>query len=107
MPTLMSSKLKHGMPSIALRAARYVRTFDLKHNCRTQPYTWYFSLCFLFISWANYAQYKRLKPMYPNYEEYRVKEGGRMLEAKWQEMADVRRYNNMVSTMRSELSGRS
>ncbi|RNF12774.1 hypothetical protein TraAM80_00129 [Trypanosoma rangeli] len=105
--TLMSSKLKHGMPSIALRAARYFRTFDLKHSCRTQPYTWYFSLCLLFISWANCAQYKRLKPMYPNYEDYCVKEGGRMLEAKRQEMADVRRYNSMVSTMRSELGGRS
>ncbi|EAN98405.1 hypothetical protein C3747_41g1323c [Trypanosoma cruzi] len=94
------------MTSIALWVTRRIRTFDLKHSCRTRPYAWYFSLCLLFVSWANYAQYRRLRPMYPNYEEYRLKEGGRMLEAKRQEMADVMRYNSMVSTMRSELSGR-
>ncbi|KEG12412.1 hypothetical protein DQ04_01731000 [Trypanosoma grayi] len=94
------------MPSLALRVARSIRTFDLKHSCRTRPYAWYFSVAALFVTWANYAQYKRLKPMYPNYEEYRVNEGGRMLEAKRQELADVMRYNNMVSTMRGELSAK-
>ncbi|KAH9580084.1 hypothetical protein LSM04_007649 [Trypanosoma melophagium] len=91
------------MASFALRVARFIRTFDLKHSCRTRPFTWYFSFCFLFVSWANYAQYKRLKPMYPNYEELRVNEGSRMLDAKRQELADVMRYNTMVKTMRSEI----
>lgn len=41
--------------------------------------------------------------MFPKYNKYRADEGGRMLEAKRQELADVARYNNMVVNMRSEL----
>ncbi|CBH11759.1 hypothetical protein, conserved [Trypanosoma brucei gambiense DAL972] len=94
------------MTSPILRVVRFIRTFNLKESCSSRPYLWYFSICGVFITWANYAQYKRLKPMYPNYDEYRKSEGGRMLEAKRQEFADVIRYNNMVNTMRSDMGAR-
>ncbi|KAH8614166.1 hypothetical protein ERJ75_000719700 [Trypanosoma vivax] len=94
------------MAPLALRVVRSIRTFSFKQSCNEKPYVWYFSLFCILAVWANYAQYKRLKPVYPDFEVIRENEGGRMLEAKWQELANVQRYNRMVNTMRSDMRAR-
>jgi hypothetical protein len=94
------------MSSVALKIVRKIRTIDVKGTIRSRPFTIYWSMCLVLVSWANYAQYHRLSPMYPNFENYRKNEGGRMVDAKRQELADVMRYNNMVNSMRSELNKR-
>jgi hypothetical protein len=90
----------------ALRVARAVRTFEVKGNIQRHPFIVYGMLCSALVGWANYAQYARLAGLYPNYETYRSNEGGRMLDAKRQEFADVLRYNNMVKGMRNDLGSR-
>lgn len=89
-----------------LHIVRKLRTFSLTASCRSHPFAWYAGLYAAFVSWANYAQYKRLAPMFPKYERYLKEEGGRMLDAKRQELAEVSRYNNMVGTMRRDISGK-
>lgn len=89
-----------------LHVVRKVRTFSFIASCRSHPFAWYGGLCATLMAWANYAQYKRLAPMFPRYERYLTEEGGRMLEAKRQELAEVSRYNNMVGTMRKDLAGK-
>ncbi|CAJ1010569.1 hypothetical protein Q4I28_005884 [Leishmania naiffi] len=89
-----------------LHIVRKVRTFSFTANYRRHPFAWYGGLCCALFSWANYAQYKRLAPMFPKYERYLTEEGGRMLEAKRQELAEVSRYNHMVGAMRRDLSGK-
>lgn len=97
-----AKKNPKGMTSL-LKAVRKLRTFRPKEFAHRHPFAIYWTLCAALFSWANYAQYHRLAPMYPNFEEYRSREGGRMVDAKRQEFADVLRYNNMVSQMRSDL----
>jgi hypothetical protein len=94
------------MAHTLLHAVRKVRTFSLTTSCRSHPFAWYAGLYAVFISWANYAQYKRLAPMFPKYDKYLKEEGGRMLDAKRQELAEVGRYNNMVGTMRRDIAGK-
>lgn len=89
-----------------LRIVRRVRTFDLKVSVQRHPFVTYGVLCSVLVGWANYAQYSRLSPLFPDYESFRHKEGGRMLDAKRQEFADVMRYNNMVQGMRNDLNRR-
>ena len=89
-----------------LKVTRFVRTFDLTATVRSHPFISYGCLCTALVGWANYAQYQRLKPMFPDFDNYRRQEGGRMIDAKRQEFADVLRYNNMVQSMRSDLSQR-
>jgi hypothetical protein len=103
-PTAASSSPPAPAPTSPLfRAVRAVRKLDAKTMIRTHPYIIYTSLCFSLVAWANHAQYKRLKPLYPDFDQYREKEGSRMAEAKRQELADVLRYNNMVSSMRRDI----
>lgn len=83
---------------------RKIRTFSLTNSCHSHPFAWYAFLCASLAGWANYAQYKRLAPMFPDYNVYSKEEGGRMMSAKRQELADVMRYNRMVSNMRDDLS---
>lgn len=90
--------------SLALKVARRIRTFDLTATVRSHPFLLYWGLCGVLFTWANYAQHQRLAPMFPDFEKYREREGGRMLDAKRQEFADVMRYNNMVSSMRRDLN---
>ncbi|CAD2214268.1 hypothetical protein AGDE_02252 [Angomonas deanei] len=85
------------------KIVRKIRTFSLKESCRVHPFGWYFSMCAVLVAWANYAQYKRLIPMFPVYDTYRQQEGGRMVQAKQQELWEVERYNNMVNQMRTDL----
>ncbi|KAG5472339.1 hypothetical protein LSCM1_03738 [Leishmania martiniquensis] len=92
------------MAHLVLRIVRKVRTFSFTVSCRSHPFAWYAGLCCALFGWANYAQYKRLAPMFPKYERYLTEEGGRMLEAKRQELAEVSRYNNMVGAMRRDLA---
>lgn len=87
-----------------LSVVRFVRTFSLSTSCRSHPFGWYLSLCAALVVWANYAQYQRLKPMFPQYDRYSREEGGRLMEAKRQELAEVTRYNNMVGGMRRDLN---
>ncbi|KAG5496577.1 hypothetical protein JIQ42_03407 [Leishmania sp. Namibia] len=87
-----------------LHSVRKVRTFSFTASCRSHPFAWYAGLCGTLFGWANYAQYRRLAPMFPKYEQYLTEEGGRMLEAKRQELAEVSRYNNMVGAMRRDLA---
>ncbi|KAK7194230.1 hypothetical protein NESM_000337500 [Novymonas esmeraldas] len=94
------------MTSTLFHLVRRVRTFSVAASCRSHPFLWYAGLCGALMSWANYAQYRRLAPMFPTYERYLTEEGGRMLEAKRQELAEVTRYNSMVGTMRRDLSGK-
>jgi hypothetical protein len=89
--------------SPVLNVVRAVRKFDLKTVVRAHPYIIYSSLCLTLAIWANYAQYQRLKPLFPDFDKYREKEGSRMVDAKRQELADVLRYNNMVSSMRKDV----
>ena len=91
------------MSAPVLALVRRVRTLDVKTVIRTHPYMIYSSLCVSLFTWANYAQYIRLKPLYPDFDQYREKEGSRMVDAKRQELADVLRYNTMVSSMRREV----
>ncbi|EPY32830.1 hypothetical protein STCU_02621 [Strigomonas culicis] len=92
------------MPShIVLKAVRQLRTFSLTDSCRRHPFAWYGGLCTVLVGWANYAQYQRLMPMFPVYERYLKEEGGRMVQAKKQELSEVNRYNSMVTQMRSDL----
>jgi hypothetical protein len=97
---------KEVMSSAALRFVRKIRTFELKETFQRHPFVLYGVLCTVLVGWANYAQHQRLAPLYPDFETYRFKEGGRMLEAKRQEFADVLRYNQMVQTMRTDLNTR-
>ncbi|KPA83126.1 putative mitochondrial hypothetical protein [Leptomonas pyrrhocoris] len=89
-----------------LHFVRRLRTFSVTASCRSHPFVWYGGVYAVFISWANYAQYKRLAPMFPNYERYLKEEGGRMLDAKRQELAEVGRYNSMVGSMRRDIAGK-
>lgn len=89
-----------------LRAVRAIRTFEVKGNIQRHPFIVYSIMCSVLIGWANYAQYSRLSGLFPNYDAYRKNEGGRMLDAKRQEFADVLRYNNMVKGMRNDLGSR-
>ncbi|KPI90411.1 hypothetical protein ABL78_0487 [Leptomonas seymouri] len=94
------------MANSLLRSVRKIRTFSFTTSCRNHPFAWYAGVFAVFISWANYAQYKRLAPMFPQYERYLKEEGGRMLDAKRQELAEVSRYNSMVGTMRRDIAGK-
>ncbi|KAG5498626.1 hypothetical protein JKF63_02912 [Porcisia hertigi] len=88
------------------RIVRKLRSFSFAASCRSHPFAWYACFCTGLFGWANYAQYKRLASMFPQYERYLTEEGGRMLEAKRQELAEVSRYNNMVGSMRRDLAGK-
>lgn len=92
------------MPPTVLLVVRYIRTFNLTDSCRRHPFLWYSATCGVLVSWANYSQYRRLQPMFPQYEKYCREEGGRMMDAKRQELADVNRYNSMVAAMRRDLN---
>ena len=93
-------------PSLPMRAVRAIRTFDVRGFIHEHPTRIYWGLFGAFCVGANIAQYRRMRHIYPNYDRYASLQGGQYNEAKSQELADVRRYNNMVDGMRKDLNAR-
>lgn len=87
-----------------LHVVRKLRTFSPTEYAIRHPFIIYWTLFGGIAVWANVSQYRRVQSMYPDYDKVRSREGQLLARAKQQELSDVMRYNNMVSTMRNDLT---
>jgi hypothetical protein len=85
---------------------RRVRTFDPRAFVHGHPLGIYLTTVAGIFVFANYKQVERCKKMYPDYDAFAKTQGGMYNEAKMQELHDVKRYNNMVNSMRDDLAVR-
>jgi hypothetical protein len=89
-----------------MRVVRRVRNFSPRAFLHSSPTAVYLGIFGCIVTVANVAQYRRMKSIYPDYDKYAKMQGARYNEAKTQELFDVNRYNNMVSSMRQDISSR-
>ena len=102
----MSQNKRNMVSAKLLRVARKIRTFDPVAFTSRHPYGVYYFFCsFLYIGY-NYRLQKNLKRLYPDYNVVANSSGKQYADAKVQELADIRRYNNNVDRMRQSMRDR-
>lgn len=99
-----SAEAEANLP-LAQRWVRKIRTFDPSDFARRRPYRIYLSLCGLYVIGCNYYLHLRMNKLYPDWDQVKESHGRRMTDAKIQELADIRRYNQNVEDMRASLRG--